>query len=209
MQREHIAFIRSLTGDMQWALNQLQIQDAEVARRTLVRTAVSGAEGMSWIYRTHVLSIAKEFDLTTPMMEMAFAEASFSVTDTGRIVEQARYVSLPASFRLITNVAKLCCDEVDVDFGCVEWAEFKRTIAIRNRLTHPKSHDDLLLSDNEVEAAKVGYFWLFDMAITVMEQTVEAYRQHVANAKDVIGKLISGDPDTLALYERAHRELDY
>ncbi|MFK4793426.1 hypothetical protein [Sphingobium sp. ZW T5_29] len=208
MDRGKIVFIQSLTDDVQWALDHLQASDGPVERRNLLRTTVSAAEGMSWVYRMHVLSIAMEFDVATPLMEMAFAEASFSVSERGEIIEQPRHVSLPAMIRLTTKVAKSCCKEIDVDFGCAEWENLKRAIAARNRITHPKSNGDLILSDVEIGAAKSGFFWFFDMSIGVMEQTVRAFGKHVALAKEIVGDLIAGDPDTVALYERAHRELD-
>lgn len=205
MDQERKAFLQSLTDDVRWALSHMQEEDTPIARRNLLRTLISATEGMSWVYRVHVLSIAKEFDATTPLLEMAFAEASFMVTEQGKIVEQARYISLPAMIRLTTRVASTFCEDARIDFECAEWDNLKKAITARNRITHPKNYDDLLLSDAEIEAAKSGFFWIFDMSIGVMELTVKALGRHAEITKDVVGKLVSGDPDTLALYDRAHR----
>jgi hypothetical protein len=206
MDKEHIEFLRILLGDVQCALDRTSLSDTPADRRNLLRTIISAAEGASWVYRMHILSMAKGLDVATPQMEMAFAEASVTVTAKGEILEQPRYISLTAMILLVTKTAQSFCPDLNVDFGDAGWQKLKNAIAARNRITHPKRYEDLVLSDADIEAAKTGFFWFLDMSMYVMEQTVRELRITVLIARKVVGELVDGNPDTLALYERVHRE---
>ncbi|WP_145902276.1 MULTISPECIES: hypothetical protein [Sphingobium] len=208
MEREHTEFLRLLAGDVQHALDLAALSASPTDRRNLLRTIISAAEGISWIYRVHVLSVAKEFDATTPFIEMALAEASFSVSEQGEIVEQARYTSLTAIIRLTTRIAQSICPDLDVDFGGVGWMHLKDAIKMRNRITHPKNIRDLAVSEQEIEKAKLGFFWFLDIALRVMEETVKEFSVLVVDLKKLGQELRRGDPDALDLYRRAHRDSD-
>jgi hypothetical protein len=208
VDKEQTEFFRILLEDVQWALDGAAKSDTAADRRNLLRTIVSAAEGVSWVYRMHILSMAKDLDVATPQMEMAFAEATFSISSSGEMVEQARYISLTAMIRFSTKVAQAFCPDLVVDFGHVGWQRLKVAIATRNRITHPKKNQDLDVSEGDVEAAKVGFFWFLEMSLHVMEQTVRELRISALMTRKVIDELIAGDPDTLALYERVHRERD-
>lgn len=208
MGNDHTEFLRILLEDVQWALDRTSLSDTPADRRNLLRTIISAAEGASWMYRIYILSMAKELGVATPQMEMAFAEASISVTAKGEIVEHPRYISLTAMILLVTKTAQSFCPDLQVDFGDAGWQKLKNAISARNRITHPKRYEDLVLSDAEIEAAKIGFFWFLDMSMYVMEQTVHELRITALIARKVVGELIDGNPDTLALYERVHRERD-
>jgi hypothetical protein len=208
MEREHTEFLRLLAGDVQHALDRTALSASPTDRRNLLRTIISAAEGISWIYRVHVLSVAKEFDATTPLMEMALAEASFSVSEQGVIVEQARHISLTAIIRLTTRIAQSICPNLDVDFSVIGWKHLKDAIKMRNRITHPKNICDLAVSEKEIESAKLGFFWLLNTTLHVMEETVKEFSVLVADLKKLGEELRQGDPDALDLYQRAHRDSD-
>ncbi|MFD1105529.1 hypothetical protein [Sphingobium olei] len=208
MEENDAAFLKLLADDVDWALGHIEKSDTQAARRNLLRNLVSAAEGVSWIYRMHVMSIARHFDAATPLAEMAFAETSYSVTEQGVIVEQARHISMTAMIRLTTKVAQSFCNDAEVDFGGTGWANFKRAIAARNRITHPKRPDDLLLTDEEIDAAKTGFFWFSDMAVGVMEATLKELASDAQAARKLLEMYKSGDPETLALFERAHHEAE-
>lgn len=198
-------FLRILLDDVQRALDRTALTDTQSDRRNLLRTIISAAEGVSWTYRIHVLSVAQQFDAVTPQIEMAFAEASFSISGSGDIVEQTRYVPLTAMIRLITNVAQSFCPDAEVDFSDAGWQKLRIGIAARNRITHPKNDGDLILSDAEIEAAKTGFFWFLNASGNVMEKIVEAYSHLVAGLKQLGQELSSGDPEALELYHRVHQ----
>jgi hypothetical protein len=186
LDQTQIEFLRQLMQDVQLASDALEASDTLADRRNLLRTMVSAAEGATWVYRTHIFSTAKEMDATNPLMEMAFAEASFSVSEKGEIIPQARFVSLTAAIRMATRVAQSLHPDVDVDFGCSGWNHLRGAIVARNRITHPKNMDDLSLSKQDIQNAKEGFFWLLSMSMDVMELCTKAFAAHVAITKDFV-----------------------
>jgi hypothetical protein len=192
---------------VQHALDRAAVDGTPPDRRNLLRTIISAAEGISWVCRSHVLSIAEELGETTPFMELAFSEASLFVNERGEIVEQPRYISTIAMIRLTARVATQLCPDSTVDLGTTGWRCLKNAFQTRNRITHPKSSSDLAISDEEMACAKVGFFWFLDFSIHLMEETMKAFSTHVSLAKDLVDRLKAGDPDALALYNRVHQDL--
>lgn len=57
-------FLGSLMLDVDDALRRQESQDSPTTRRGLIRTLIAAVEGLAWIYREHVLGIAKEMGRT-------------------------------------------------------------------------------------------------------------------------------------------------
>jgi hypothetical protein len=60
-----------------------------------------------------------------------------------------------------------------LDFGHVGWANLKTSIAVRNRLVHPKTEEDLIVDDNEVNAAASAFNWVLAWNIEALSETKE------------------------------------
>jgi hypothetical protein len=177
-------------------------------RRNALRTIISAAEGLAWVFRNHVVSIARTVDDLAPLVEMAFAETAVFVSEQGKIVPQARHLSTTALVRLTTNVAQSMVPAIGVDLRVPGWNDLKLSIKIRNRVTHPKIGKDLLVSGHDIEIAKSGFVWLAAMVADVMEHTNRILSDHAALGRELIEELRKGDPDALALLQRVHDERD-
>ena len=210
MDRDHsekeLSFLATLAIDIDHALTQASASNTASDRRNALRTIISAMEGAAWIYRTHILSIAQDTNAFTSKHERAFAETSVFITERGEIREQRRFVSTTAMIRLTTKTAQEICPEIKVDFASVGWQNLGTAIAHRNRITHPKNIADLLISARDLEDAKVGFNWFLTTVAIVMEETLKVLAAYNSDAKDLVAKLIAGDPDTIALYERVRRE---
>ena len=202
-----ITFITSLRDDVEHALSASDAGSAS-DRRNLLRTIVSAIEGVSWVYRMHVLSIAKVVIEVSPLLELAFAESSFAVSEQGKIEEQPRYISTMAMIRLTTRVAKSINVDIDVDFSGSGWRNLRSAIGMRNRVTHPKSIEDLTVTDDDTRKAKQGFFWFLNTVVHVMEQTLEELSTYASFATELTDQLKQGDPATVALYNRVYKELN-
>ena len=202
------SFLATLATDIQHALQQAQISDTDSDRRNALRAIISAMEGTAWIYRMHVLSVAQSLGRSTPNLEFAFSETSLFVNEQGELKEQQRVVSTTAMIRLATNIAKDMCDGLNADFSDVGWQRLRSAIRLRNRITHPKTVEDLAISQQDLDAASAGFDWFLTNVVAVMEATLKELKAFNTEAKDFIEKLNAGDPDTVALYERLHRAPD-
>src|SRR3546814_1042557 len=148
-------FVGSLMLDVDDALGRRETQVYPTNRRSLIRTLIAAVEGLVWIYREHVIGIAKELDILSDAERSALADTTTMVDDKGRISEQKRYLSTMATIRLTTRIAKKFASDCEPDFGGAGWSDLKDTFALRNRNTHPKREIELQISETDI-AREIG-----------------------------------------------------
>lgn len=196
-------FLGSLMFDVQDALKRQQMEDEPTNRRSLIRALIAAVEGLAWIYREHVVDIANTIDALTDTERAALADTAATVDDTGRISTQKRYLSTTAMIRLTTRIAKKFAPDCAPDFGGTGWANLKATIALRNRIAHPKQQEDLEISDDDVARGILAFDWFIDVVIAVMAQSNDAFRDHVREVGEIADLLKAGDHKMLELYRQA------
>ena len=201
-------FARILAGDVTHALQRLENADTQTHRREAIRTIFAAVEGVVWMYREHVLKAAKDLGRLTPLEEFAIQEKIYSVGERGDLVEQARFIPLTTMVRLTTKIAKEACPEFDIDFSHVGWANLKSAIAIRNRLTHPKSHADLSIRHDEVLIARSGFFWLLALVIEGMAAANNEIAVFTRQARELMARMERGDQAVIDEYRSAAASID-
>ena len=196
-------FINTLADDVQIALERLLTEDSPLHRREALRSTFAAIEGAAWIYRQHIRRVANDLDLLTPLLELALQERSYLVSDRGELIEQTRFVSLPAMVRLTTDIARKVNPTFTWNFGEEGWEKLKRAIQVRNRLTHPKTNADLRVTLNDVNTVRGGFFWLLALVIEGMEAANRSMTQWNKEAHWLLDGLRNGDPEAWAMYRRA------
>jgi len=169
----------------------------------VVRSTFAAVEGASWLCREHVRAIAASMNGLSPLADLALRERSYIVTNDGDLVEQVRFVTLSATIRLTIKQAMLIEPDLSVDFSHVGWARFKSAITIRNRVTHPKTIADLLISSTDMQTINQAFTWMLATTEYVMGATAHAYRAWVADMRGLLEALKSGDADALEAYHAA------
>jgi hypothetical protein len=200
-------FLGMLAHDLVVAIERAKAEQGQTSTRELIRTLFAAIEGIAWTFREHIRSVAESMDELSPLMAMALTEASYSVSENGKLIEQQRYVALPAMIRLTTNLAKSLCPKLDADFGGSGWASLKRAIAIRNRITHPKSLVDLNIDATDAATAWSGLLWLLSHVEHVMRATAVAQTDYLTELRALVPKLLAGDPAALRDYHTAYKAL--
>jgi hypothetical protein len=196
-------FLRMLMTDVLASLEQMQTDDTAAAQRNFVRTLFAAVEGTVWEYREYVRGIAKDVGALTSEIDAALKAETYSVTDTGRIISQPRYLSLAATVRLTTRLAQSVNSEFEVDFGDRGWSALKATIALRNRLTHPKRLDDLEITSDDVSQAWTSLLWLTGIVVEAMSATQRELVRYNADFRALAEDLIAGKPEAWAEYRAA------
>lgn len=198
--------VGALLFDVQDAISRQEASDTSTNRRGLVRTLIAAVEGLAWMYREHVVEIAGTMDVLSESERGVLSESSYSVGEDGKISEQKRFMSTTAMIRLTTRIAARCAPGDQPDFGVEGWANLKRTIALRNRITHPKVENDLAISVDDIAQAKAAFFWFAEFMMGVMDRTAETFRDFNASLWETLDLLIAGDEKSLELYRRALEE---
>lgn len=176
--------------------------------RNLIRTVFSAIEGFSWLYRNHVIEVARDIDILTSEEEAALAEQAYSVTDNGKISKQSRFIPLTAMLRLTTRIAMRLDSALVVRFDGLGWQQFQDAAKIRNRITHPKREVDLNVSEQDIATCLAAFEWLMTTAVNGMDAAQTALKLHSQELQRLVEALKSGDKGTLAEYHAAAAALD-
>ena len=200
-------FIGMLAYDVLVALERREVGDNQTSRRDFIRTLFAAVEGSVWLFREHVRSIADDLDELSPMLAMAINENSYSVGENGKLIEQQRHIPMLSMIRLVTNLAKKLSPDLDADFSGSGWIDLKRTIAIRNRITHPKSTSDLNITSDDTNTAWSGLIWLLEHVALTLNATIAAQVEYLDQFKSLLDKLKAGDPIALKAYHSTFSKL--
>lgn len=201
------ALVQTLIGDVLAARTRLDRSDAQAARRDLVRASLAAMEGLIWLAREHVREALERVGELTPTADLALREQAYVISEHGKLRLQSRGVPLYTAIRLVVDQAALLSPRLAVDFSIQGWANFKRAIAIRNRITHPKPQSDMQVSDDDLATVAAGLSWLVATVDYVMASTNLALVHHDENARKLIDRLIAGDSEAIADYQSALRQV--
>ena len=187
-------FIRTLLMDVSAAQERIAGENSEQHRRETVRTVFAALEGVSWVFREHVRTALEDFEALTPLEDAALREESYTVSSTGVIRTQLRYLPLSTSLRLAVRSLQKIAPEYTPDFTEAGWTLLLAAVETRNRLMHPKVSDDLDVTPRDVRTALMGFFWFLAQVIDGMDAANRALASFSAAAREFIDEVRS-DPD--------------
>jgi hypothetical protein len=132
-------------------------------RRIYVRSVFATIE--AWIYAIKQMALRWHPDPKCPTIseaERAFAqEHEYRLTVSGDVETRRAKISLEANLRFgFKLLGKAGYVPSELDVSGPEWQSFKRAIKIRDRITHPKSVDDLNISDEDYKDVSAGFGWV-------------------------------------------------
>ncbi len=194
------SFESQLIEDVISARERLAAVDTQASRRDVVRATFAAIEGIVWLCRRQVLEISASMTEVDALTILALREQTYSVTERGLINKQTRSVPLQAMIKLVVRQARKLNQSLNIDFNEPGWDDLLLAIKIRNRATHPKSLDDLQISDDDLISVNSGFHWLLAQAENILGAAVQAFRLFNADARDLLEALKAGDPAALAAY---------
>jgi len=152
-------------------------EENEACRRLFIRVQFAFLESLSCIIRDKAMQgVLNEFEKTKSINvhEAAFLnDYSHSINSIGKIEMKGRCdVSFANHFafglRVLARVA-----EVDVQpIQGSGWDAFMKSVKIRNRITHPKSIEDIRISDADFDAVHDAVEWAHSSLAEIFEKTV-------------------------------------
>ena len=160
--------IYDLEEDWDQATWELEIVEGEqFRRRTSTRTLFAVIEGTIFALKHLLLEEHRVGILDLSPAEYAvLAEKSYRVDQRGKIRRSVRYPSLKGNIKFTFSMYALARG-ASSGFTAplaedLRWQSFCHAIDIRNRLMHPKSGDDLIVSDSEWKDVQASREWFFE-----------------------------------------------
>jgi len=108
----------------------------------------------------------------TPAEVTVLSDEAFEVSEKGDVITRRdRFVSTDRALRLLFRVASRVY-ELGYNLPVHEagWDQFTRTLKVRNRLTHPKSAADLIVSDENLASAHSAQAWFHRVSLEFVQR---------------------------------------
>jgi hypothetical protein len=163
-------------------------------RRAYIRSIFASIEGTVWLikqvclkakpHRGHRLIGVAEYALLT--------DQSYELKNNGEPSVQTKYLKLPDNLRFTAKVVqRLFGARLELGVGTTKWDDFLKAVRIRNRITHPKTAEELTITDDEISLCKEVSSWFNEL--------VYAFFQGVLAASEAVTRTLesAGTPDPI------------
>jgi hypothetical protein len=147
-------------------------------RRTAVRIFAAHIEGVCYLMRQSILSIYQilgvQFD---PGEVMLLREKTVQIDKSGKMeVKEQFNKGFLNNFRFTCSCyLRAHHSQFIPDYGVYGFECFQAMVRIRDRLTHPKSKADLLITDDEEKTVREAWNWLNSHFSTILKEAKESF----------------------------------
>jgi len=177
INREFLDMRKTLLDDVQALLIQLNGDDKQVLRRAVYRAMFAYIEGMVFLLKQEVMLFRKPEGWEPQGKERwLLTEKKEIPTSGGAVVTVGYHVplsrSVPYTFR---KYACMHWFDFEVDTRNLGWKCLLEAVRVRNRVTHPKCSQDLIVADEEVQLLTDGVAWFDHTLITMFTECGQAY----------------------------------
>ena len=164
---------RVLTGDvdrLRPLLGERSIQaavsdDEEANRRFIVRAIFALIEAVVEQHKRLLLDLAERDAITLAAgVREALSEKRYVVKDNGAVLAREQYLQFQQKLRAIYRAAgEAFGQHLDVTFSDQGWVSFQSAVAVRDRITHPKSFADCHVCEDALDLVDQGHKWFREL----------------------------------------------
>lgn len=141
----------SLANDVIIAERELDQAEPQFRRRSYIRAVFALVEGVTFVMKQFALSVHERGDITFPPAELALLREEQYDLDKGTPRTQQKFLKLADNLRFaFKTFAEAFRSTYTLNTSVPQWQLFTGAIDLRNRITHPKAPDDLIISDDEM-----------------------------------------------------------
>jgi hypothetical protein len=153
-----------------------QEDDSSELKRNYVRTFFSMVEAISYSTRQILLNrhTQKLIELSSEEIYL-LKEKSVEIDPDGKIKTKERYFNFESFFKFTYKTYSIHQKKEPLYkdlMGDIRYRCFKDALEIRNRITHPKGHETILVSKAEYDNMCIAHDWYHNFIITVLEDDV-------------------------------------
>ncbi|MGI8908151.1 MAG: hypothetical protein ACR2IE_16890 [Candidatus Sumerlaeaceae bacterium] len=138
---------------------KIRIDGSQPIRRAFVKAVISYIEALSHSMRQYIVNL--ELHRFSPIGMSFMLGKKFKLTDNGMITDEDYYPSTKPLLLLTLRMYAASVDAtVDLELDKGGWDAVQLTYDLRDDLTHPKSHESLIVSDLHLKLARRAYNWM-------------------------------------------------
>lgn len=163
-----------LNADLELARQATLKDPSEFNKRTLVRTCAALVEGLSYHLRQVTLASLKDTNLLSDGERAILQETKHQLSEQGQVRERDNFQStLPMLLFTLRVYAKNHGASFSPNTADNGWNCLRKAFTLRDRLMHPKSFEDLQVSDEAGAEFTAGIQW-WDSSVESLLAACEA-----------------------------------
>lgn len=164
--------IDHLRNDFKFIKKSLGNEPSGFWSRTFIKTTVSLIEAEIFILKQETLRHCREnqFQLS-PELLLFLNNKKYEINRNGKINERLLQIRLKDDIKFVFDqVTSIKGHKLHTGFEDSGWSKVISIISVRNRLTHPKSVDDMNVSSNEENDCKLAFNWFINNLAHFLDQ---------------------------------------
>lgn len=166
----HDAFM-ILSDDLTEATGTLDKSDTQFYRRVFVRAIEAYVEGFVQLIKQLCLFRHGVGQVKYGAAELAILrEEAYQLAENGKASISQRLIQVGRNLRFVfPALARIYDQSLEIDVTAAGWSQLQHTIKVRNRITHPRTAEDLQVSDDDLEQAKAAVVWFYSSAKDLLD----------------------------------------
>jgi hypothetical protein len=161
------------------AIKYARAERTAFARRAAFRSVFASIEGLVYLLKDQVLALfpGKRGDYSVAEVAL-LREETYALGRHGEAQVQRRFLRLEENLQFAWRMYfRGLPIKPDLNFADQGWVSFKRCLQIRNRITHPKSREDMQVSDEELEDLSEMHAWIHATTWRNVARAILEYRE--------------------------------
>jgi hypothetical protein len=166
----------AISDDLERAKNDLTTNDDSYSRRNYIRVLFASIElGIYLLNRTVLVAATGGSGPLTFADLVMLREQTFNLDESGQVRIRDKFLRLADNLRFTVRcVEKGFGLSLNFDAAGTHWDDFKHATKVRNRITHPKSHQDLQVTDQEIALAQRVGDWFSGFIVDWFQKFIVA-----------------------------------
>ena len=178
---ELCALYLGLKSDVDQCKENLSDNHTGIWDRFYTKTVFSMVEGVSYRTRQYIISAvdAGLYYLDTPSFKM-ICESTYKLDHSGTIKEKDENLAFVPGFKFTFKTFGKCLgmgELVEQAFSDNGFSNFKTSVEIRNRLTHPKRCEEMIVSGSEIKLVESAEKWFHALVLPLIKRAKEMEKQ--------------------------------
>ena len=158
-------------------------EEIDAIRRLYIRVFVTMVEGSVAAIKNVILHYSEQLN---DAERAVLRDVTFDLNEKGvpyeRPLRPPILSSLKFAFRIFASVHKL---SIVPDYRSSGWQAMKNVIELRNRLTHPKTPNDLKVTDTDLKSVDEAEIWLRDNHGSLLKAQIMELKTELATYSDL------------------------
>jgi hypothetical protein len=153
----------------------LEENKTDCNKRAFTRAGFAMIEGNVFNLKQIALKLSEHGKGNFSTAELAMLEEhNFSLKDNGKAEVQIKFIALAPNLRFAFSAcARAFGVQHELKVDDEGWQSFQEALRIRNRITHPKSVEDLHLSEKDVDHVEASVRWFLRNKGNLIQKLVD------------------------------------